>query len=67
MCTFLYIFLQIFLDFSLLDELLELGFRFPLVDPVEMVDSAGELALDNWARLSRNAAVSPSVKLKKNK
>jgi hypothetical protein len=28
-----------------------------------MVDSAGELALDNWAKLSRRAAVSPSVKL----
>jgi hypothetical protein len=28
----------------------------------ELVDSAGEL--DSWARLSRKAAVSPSVKLK---
>ena len=30
---------------------------------VEIVDSAGELALDSCARLSRNVAVSPSVKL----
>ena len=30
---------------------------------VETTDSAGELAPDSWARLSRRAAVSPSVKL----
>ena len=32
---------------------------------VETTDSAGELAPDSWARLSRRAAVSPSVKLKR--
>jgi hypothetical protein len=31
---------------------------------VETMDSAGELAPDSWERLSRSAAVSPSVKLK---
>ena len=32
---------------------------------VETTDSAGELAPDNCAKLSRNATVSPSVKLSK--
>ena len=31
---------------------------------VETTDSVGELAPDNCAKLSRNATVSPSVKLK---
>ena len=42
----------------------------PLIDElalglelVDIVDSAGELAFDSWARLSLRVAVSPSVKL----
>ena len=38
----------------------EFALGFELVD---IVDSAGELALDSWAKLSRSVAVSPSVKL----
>ena len=42
-------------------EIEEVALGFELV---ETTDSVGELAPDNCAKLSRNATVSPSVKLK---
>ena len=46
------------LEAAPLKEEFALGFELVLI-----VDSAGELALESWARLSRSVAVSPSVKL----
>lgn len=54
-------FLLPLLDLSLLPPRLRLW-----CDPEEMVDSAGLLSFDSWERLSRRAAVSPSVKLERN-
>ena len=48
---------SLLLECPLSDEF-ALGFEL-----VEIVDSAGEDALESWAKLSRNVAVSPSVKL----
>lgn len=48
----------------LIDPLMDPG-AVPGFELVEMTDSAGELALDSWAKLSRRATVSPSVKLEK--